>query len=77
MHRGASHMVKKLMQPLAHGISGGHRGPYGTESSLPFDSFGRRTERAGRYPCPGDSARDDNVPHILGAHAGGHFLYTG
>src|SRR5262245_28599409 len=72
-----SRMVKKLMRPRTHSISGVRRAVLDSELGLYAFRLLLTQERAGRSPFPGDFSRDDRAPHTLGAHARATLPQTG
>src|SRR5215510_14797773 len=56
-------MVKIIMRPHAHSISGVLRAAHGTESGRHGRLIGQATGKVGRCPSPDDCAPDDNGLH--------------
>src|SRR5262245_11526795 len=60
---------RAITPPLDGNSAGAHPIAPGIEQTAAPGGYPYHEGTAGRYPCPGDSARQDNVRHILSAPA--------
>src|SRR5262245_5838244 len=60
---------RAITPPLDGNSAGAHPIAPGIEQTAARGGYPYHEGTAGRYPCPGDSARHDNVRHILSAPA--------